>query len=45
MENGEILGFQFELTKALQRDSSSGESWKNCSSADSEPSTTRQNEE
>ena len=44
MENSEILGFQFELTKALQSDSSSGKSWETCSPADSEPSTTRQNE-
>ena len=35
-ENSEILGFQFEPTKALQSDPSSGESWKTCSSADSE---------
>ena len=27
MENNEILGFQFEPTKALQPDSSSDESW------------------
>ena len=36
MENSEILGFQFEPTKALQPDSSSGESWEICLSADSE---------
>ena len=44
MENAEILGFQFKPIKALQPDSSSGESWETCSSADSEPSTTRRNE-
>ena len=44
MENSEILGFQFEPAKALQPDSSSGESWETFSSADSEPSTTSQNE-
>ena len=43
MENSEFLGFQFEPTKAHQPDSSSDESWETCS-ADSEPSTTRQNE-
>ena len=43
MENSEFLGFQFEPTKALQPDSSSGESWEICSSADSEPSTLRRN--
>ena len=36
MENSEILGFQFEPTKALQPDSSLGESWETCLSADSE---------
>ena len=36
MENSEILGFQFEPTKALQPDSSSGESLGIFSSADSE---------
>ena len=41
MENSEVLGFQFEPTKALRPDSSSGKSWETCSSADSEPSTTR----
>ena len=45
MENIEILGFQFEPSKALQPDSSSGESWKTCSTAGSEPSNTRRNEE
>ena len=40
MENSEILGFQFEPTKALQPDSSSGENWETCSSADSEPNAT-----
>ena len=40
MENSEILGFQFETTKAIQPDSSSGESWEICSSGD----TFRQNE-
>ena len=44
MENSKILGFQFEPFKALQHDPSSGESWETCSSADSEPSTTRRNE-
>ena len=44
MENSEILGFQFEPTKALQPDRSSGESWETCSSADSEASTPRRNE-
>ena len=44
MQNSEILGFQFELTKALQPDPSSGESSETSSSADSEPSTTRRNE-
>ena len=43
MENSEILGFQFEPSKALQPDSSSDESWETCSSANSEPSTTRRN--
>ena len=43
-ENSEILGFQFEPTKALQPDSSSGESWKTRSSADSKPSATTRNE-
>ena len=46
MENSEILGFQFESSKAsnkaLQPDSSLGENWETCSSADSEPSTTTQ---
>ena len=36
--------FQFEPTKALQPDPSSGENWETCSSEDSEPSVTRQNE-
>ena len=44
MENNEALGFQFEPTKALQPDLSSGESWETCSSADSEPSTISRNE-
>ena len=44
MKNSEILGFQFEPTNALQPDSSSGESWETCSSADSELSTTMRNE-
>ena len=44
MENSEFLGFQFEPTKALQPDSSSGENWETCSSADSEPSTTTRSE-
>ena len=44
MENSAILGFQFEPTKALQPDPSSGESWETFSSANSEPSTTRRNE-
>ena len=44
MENSEILGFQYEVTKALQSDPSLGESWETCLSPDSEPSTTRQNE-
>ena len=44
MYNSEILGFQFEPTKALQPDSSSGESWKTYSSTDSELSTTRRSE-
>ena len=39
MENREILGFQFEPTKALQPDPSSGESWETSSS-----STTSRNE-
>ena len=43
MENSEILGFQFEPTKALQPDLCSGESWKIFSSADSELSIFRQN--
>ena len=43
MENSEILGFQFELIKALQPDSSLGEGLVICSSAESEPSTFRQN--
>ena len=43
MENSEILGFQFESVKALQPDSKSGESWGICSTANSEPSTTRRN--
>ena len=43
MQNSEILGFQFEPTKALQSDSSSGENWENRSSPDSEPSTTTRN--
>ena len=33
-----------EPNKAFQPDPSSGESWETCSSADSEPSTTRRNE-
>ena len=41
MENSEILGFQFEPTKALQPDSSSGESLEIFSSADSELSETK----
>ena len=41
MENSENLGFQFEPTKAFQPDSNLGENWEICSSADSEPSTTR----
>ena len=44
MENSEILGFQFEPTKALQPDSCSGESWKIFLSADSELSIFKQNE-
>ena len=36
MENSEILGFKFEPTNALQPDSTSGESYKTSSSADSE---------
>ena len=44
MENSEILGFQFEPTKALQPDWSSCENWETCSSVDSEPSTNTQNE-
>ena len=44
MENSEILGFQFQPTKALQSDSNLGESWETCSSADSEPCTARRNE-
>ena len=44
MEKSEILGFQFESTKVLQPDPSSGESLETCSSADSESSTTRRNE-
>ena len=36
MENSEILGFQFEPTKALQPDSRLGESYEFFSSADSE---------
>ena len=43
MENSEVLGFQFEPTKALQPDPNSGENWETCLSADSEPSTTMQN--
>ena len=43
MENSEILGFQFELIKVLQSDSSLGEGLEICSSSDSEPSTFRQN--
>ena len=44
MENSEIVGFQFEPTKAPKSDSSSGEIWETCSSADSEPNTPRRNE-
>ena len=44
MENSEILGFQFEPTKALQPDSNLGKNWETCSSADSEPSLTTGNE-
>ena len=44
MQNSEILGLQFELTKTLQPGSSSGKSWETCLSADIEPSTTRQNQ-
>ena len=44
MENSEILGFQFEPTKALQPDPSSGENWETCSLVDGEPSATRQNQ-
>ena len=44
MENSEILGFQFEPTKALQPDSSSGKSWEIFSSADSDLSIFRRNE-
>ena len=44
MENSEILGFQFEPTKAIQPDPSSGKNWETCSSVDSEPSTARGNE-
>ena len=44
MENNEILGFQFEPTKALQPDSGSCENWETCSSVDIEPSTNTQNE-
>ena len=44
MENSEVLGFQFEPTKALRPDSSSGKSRETCSSADSEPSTTKRSE-
>ena len=44
MWNSEIVVFQFELTKALQPDSSLGESWETCSSVDIERSNTRQNE-
>ena len=43
MENSEILCLQFELI-VLQLDSRSDKSWEICSSADSEPTTTRQNE-
>ena len=43
MENSEILSFKFETSKALQPDSSLGEGWETCLSADNEPSTTRQN--
>ena len=35
MENSGILGFQFEPTKSLQPDSSSGERWETCSTVDS----------
>ena len=44
LRNSKIAGFQFGPTKALQPDSSSGKNWEICSSADSEPSTTTQNE-
>ena len=44
MKNIEILGFQFEPTKALQPDTSSGKSWETYSSVDSKPSTTRRSE-
>ena len=44
MENSETLGFQFEPTKEFQSDSSSGESWGSCTSADSELRATRRNE-
>ena len=43
MENSEISGFQFEPTKGLQPDSSSGENWETCLSADSESSTSTRN--
>ena len=44
MENSEVLEFQFEPTKALQLDSSSGKSWEIFSSADSGLSIFRLNE-
>ena len=43
MANSGILGFQFDPTKVLQTDASLGKNWETCSSADSEPSTTRKN--
>ena len=44
MENSEILGFQFEPTKALQPDSGLSESYEIFSSADSELNIFRRNE-
>ena len=44
MQNSEILGFQFEPTKALQTDSIKVESYEIFSSADSEINIFRQNE-
>ena len=44
MENSEILGFQFEPTKKLQLDSSSGKSWEIFLSADSELRIFKRNE-